>query len=498
MRAQLMLLAVWCGVAVSVCTPPSAFGTCPVFPVDHIWNTPVDKLPVAPSSSMWVNTIGATSPLFPDFGSGTYNGGPIGIPYVTVPGTQTAYAATFTYADESDPGPYAIPLNAPIEGGSTSTGDRHVIAVDKDNCLLYEMFNAYPQASSWRADAGAIFNLLSYALRPPTWTSADAAGLPIFPGLVRYDEILAGEIRHAIRFTVPQTQRAYVWPARHYASSLTDPRYPPMGARFRLRANFNIASYSPTNQIILQALKTYGMILADNGSAWFISGAPDARWDNTDLRNLRNVKGADFEAVDVAPLMIDPHSGQARQGTGYVTVTPAAASVIVQTTTQFNATVYNNADQTVTWDVNGTVGGTATVGWIDATGRYTAPAVVPALATVAIHATSHAVPAAVGVATVTITPPSPPVSVTISPTRATVRINRTKQFTATVQNTAKTAVTWRVNGVPGGNSTVGTISGSGFYKAPRAVPAPATVTVIATSVVDPTKSASAAVTISRR
>jgi hypothetical protein len=263
---------------------------------------------------MWVNTIGATAPLFPDFGSGTWNGGPIGIPYVTVPGTQTKYLATFTYADESDPGPYAIPLNAPIEGGSSSTGDRHVIAVDKDNCVLYELFNAYPRKSRWRADSGAIFNLLSYALRPPTWTSADAAGLPIFPGLVRYDEILTGAIRHALRFTVPQTRRAYVWPARHYASSLTDVRYPPMGARFRLRATFNIASYSPTNQIILQALKTYGMMLADNGSAWFISGAPDARWNNTDLRNLRNVKGSDFEAVDVAPLMIDPHSGQARQG----------------------------------------------------------------------------------------------------------------------------------------------------------------------------------------
>jgi hypothetical protein len=178
---------------------------------------------------MWVNTIGATAPLFPDFGSGTWNGGPIGIPYVTVPGTQTKYLATFTYADESDPGPYAIPLNAPIEGGSSSTGDRHVIAVDKDNCVLYELFNAYPRKSRWRADSGAIFNLLSYALRPPTWTSADAAGLPIFPGLVRYDEILTGAIRHALRFTVPQTRRAYVWPARHYASSLTDVRYPPMG-----------------------------------------------------------------------------------------------------------------------------------------------------------------------------------------------------------------------------------------------------------------------------
>ena len=458
----------------------------------------MDQLPVSPNSSMWVNTIGATSPLHPDFGSGTYNGGPIGIPYVTVPGSQTKYSATFYYASESDPGPYAMPLNAPIEGGSNSTGYRHVISVDVDHCMLYEMYNAYPQTSSWTADSGAIFDLQWYALRPPTWTSADAAGLPIFPGLVRYDEILAGEIPHAIRFAVPQTQRAYVWPARHYASSLTGSRYPPMGARFRLRADFNIASYSPTNQIILQALKTYGMMLADNGSAWFISGAPDARWDNTDLHSLTNIKGSDFEAVDVSALMIDPNSGQAVQGSVYVTVTPAAASVTVNTTAQFTATVQNNADQTVTWDVNGTLGGNSAGGWISPTGLYTAPSVVPSPATVAVHATSKAVPVAVGAASVTITPPPQPVSVTISPTSATVRISKTKQFTATVQNTVNTAVTWRVNGVTGGNSTVGTISTSGLYKAPGAVPSPATVTVTAVSVVDSTKSASAAVTISRR
>src|SRR5208283_4132403 len=190
-----------------------------------------------PSSSTWVNTIGASSPLHPDFGSGLYDGAPMGIPYVTVPGTQTKYPATFTYQSESDPGPYAIPLNAPIEGGSASTGDRHVIAVDTDNCILYEIYAAYPQAASWQGGSGAIFNLLSDELRPASWTSADAAGLPIFPGLVRYDEIVAGEIRHAIRFTVPQTQKAYVWPARHYASSLTGAQYPPMGARFRLTAS---------------------------------------------------------------------------------------------------------------------------------------------------------------------------------------------------------------------------------------------------------------------
>lgn len=498
MRARLTLLAMFFGIVVSAFAQPSAFGSCPVFPVDHIWHTPVDQLPVSPSSSMWVNTIGATSPLHPDFGSGTYNGGPIGIPYVTVFGTKTTYPATFYYASESDPGPYAIPLNAPIEGGSNSTGDRHVISVDVDNCILYEMYDAYPQTASWKAGSGAIFDLLSYALRPATWTSADAAGLPIFPGLVRYDEILAGEIRHAIRFTVPQTQRAYVWPARHEASNLTDPRYPPMGARFRLRANFNIASYSPTNQIILQALKTYGMMLADNGSAWFISGVPEARWDNTDLHSLTNVKGSDFEAVDVSALMIDPNSGQAVQGSVSVTVTPAAASVTLNTTKQFTATVQNNADQTVTWDVNGTVGGNSVVGWIGPNGLYTAPSGVPSPATVAMHATSKAVPVAVGAASVTLMPPPQPAGATISPTSATVRISKTKQFTATVQNTATTAVTWRVNGVTGGNATVGTISASGLYKAPGAVPSPATVTLTAVSVTDSTKSASTAVTIFRR
>jgi hypothetical protein len=213
-------------------------GGCDVLPVDNIWNTPVDQLPISASSSAWVTTIGTTKPVHADFGSGVYNGAPIGIPYVTVPGSQTKYPVSFTYADESDAGPYAVPLNAPIEGGAQSSGDRHALAVDTDNCVLYELYAAYPQAASWTAGAGAIFNLLSNALRPSGWTSTDAAGLPIFPGLLRYDEIMAGEIRHAIRFTVPQTQRAFLWPARHYASSLTGTQYPPMGARFRLRARF--------------------------------------------------------------------------------------------------------------------------------------------------------------------------------------------------------------------------------------------------------------------
>ncbi len=290
-----------------------AIGKCTVLPADNIWNTPVDKLPVAANSGTYINTIGPSKTLHPDFGGGLYQGALMGIPYITVPGTQTQYPVTFDYPDESDPGPYPTPLTAPIEGGTQSTGDRHVLTIDADNCVLYELYSAYPQSASWQAGSGAIFNLLSNALRPDGWTSADAAGLPIFPGLLRYDEIAAGEIRHAVRFTVPQTQRAYVWPARHYASSLTGSQYPPMGLRVRMRADFDISGFSSTNQIILRALKKYGMILADNGSAWYITGAPDDRWNNDDLHNLGAIPGSAFEVVDVSSLMIDPNSGQARQ-----------------------------------------------------------------------------------------------------------------------------------------------------------------------------------------
>lgn len=285
-------------------------GSCPVFPANNIWNMPVDQLPVSSKSATYVSTIGQATTLHPDFGT-VYAGAPNGIGFVTVPGSQTEYPATFTYSDESDPGPYAIPLNAPIEGGSASTGDRHVISIDTTNCILYEMWSAYPQVTSWQAGSGAIFDLTSNALRPAGWTSADAAGLPVFAGLVRYDEVLAGAINHAIRLTVPKTQEAYVWPARHEASNLTNSVYPPMGVRFRLRADFDISSYSAANQVILTALKKYGMMIADNGSAWYISGAPDSRWSDDDLHNLGKLTGADFEAVDVSPMMVNVNSGQA-------------------------------------------------------------------------------------------------------------------------------------------------------------------------------------------
>ncbi len=288
---------------------------CPAFPADNVWNTPVDRLPVDPNSAAYITTIGPDKGIHPDFGSGTWDGGPIGIPYNVVPGTQPKVKITFDYGDESDPGPYPIPPNPAIEGGSGSTGDRHILVLDKDNCILYETYSAYPQPDgSWQAGSGAIFDLRSNVLRPQGWTSADAAGLPILPGLVRYEEIAAGEIRHAIRFTAPQTRKAFIWPARHYASSLTASNYPPMGQRFRLKADFDTSGFSPEVQVILRALKIYGMILADNGSSWFISGVPDARWnDDLLVSELRMVKGSDFEAVNESSLMVSPDSGQAKQ-----------------------------------------------------------------------------------------------------------------------------------------------------------------------------------------
>lgn len=473
-------------------------GSCTVFPADNIWNTRIDQLPVSPNTATWVSTIGAAKPVHPDFGSGTYDGAPIGIPFVTVPGTQIKYPATFLYQSDSDTGPYAIPLTAPIEGGSASTGDRHATSIDIGNCILYEIYAAYPQAVSWKGDSGAIFNLLSNALRTASLTSADAAGLPIFAGLLRYDEVLSGEIRHALRFTVPQTRKAYLWPARHYASSLTGTQYPPMGARFRLKASFNISAFSAANQIILTALKRYGMMLADNGSAWYLSGAPDAHWDNDDLHALTTITGSNFEAVDVSPLMVNVDSGQALQSSAQVSLNPSSASVHLNGQVSFKATVTGNSNTAVTWDVNGAVGGNSTVGFIDSiSGLYTAPSVLPSPATAVVHATSSAVHSAVGSASVTITNPQP-VSVSISPTSASVATGRTRQFTASAQSGLSMATIWNVNGIVGGNNVVGKISSGGLFTAPSAVPLPSVVTVSAVSVADQPKSASAAVTIALR
>ena len=277
---------------------------CKLFPANNHWNLRVDKLPALPNSDAMVRGIGAGDNLHPDFGSGTYEGRPIGIPYTTVSKKQKRVKVSFEYDDESDRGPYPIPRNAPIEGGASADGDRHVIVVDRDRCVLYELFAAYPQdgGASWRAGSGAIFDLRSNRVRPAGWTSADAAGLPILPGLARYEEVKAGKIDHALRFTVSRTRRAYIYPARHFASSNTDPDLPAMGQRLRLKASFDTSGYPRQARVILNALKRYGMIVADNGSDWFISGAPSKGWDNDELNALKGVEGGNFEVVDTSRL----------------------------------------------------------------------------------------------------------------------------------------------------------------------------------------------------
>jgi len=291
----------------TVASGPSISGVS-IFPGDHIWNTRVDSLPVDSRSADYVSTIGSTAYLHADFGSGLYEGNPMGIPYTIVNASQQKTTVLFEYADESDTGPYPIPDNPFIEGGS----DHHMLIIERDTKILYELYAAEKQPDgSWTAGSGAVFNLSGYALRPSGWTSADAAGLAILPGLVRYDEVNTGEINHALRFTAPSSRRAYIWPARHYASSLTSPAYPPMGQRFRLKSSFNTSGYSSQAQIVLNALKKYGMILSDNGAPWYITGVPDERWNNDVLHTLHQITGSDFEAVDSSSLMMNQDSGKA-------------------------------------------------------------------------------------------------------------------------------------------------------------------------------------------
>jgi hypothetical protein len=299
-----------CFLACPAVAGPTLAG-CEIFPQDNIWNVSVSGLPVDSRSSGYISTMGENTGLHPDFGSGTWNGGPIGIPITLVDNSQVLVPVSFDYADESDLGPYPIPDDALIEGGSKADGDRHVLILNQKTCILHELFNARPTGNgSWHAGSGARFDLSANDLRPDGWTSADAAGLPILPGLVRYEELASGHLDHAIRFTAVHTRKAHLWPARHDASSLTGPSYPPMGQRFRLKASVDISGFSPMVKVLLQAMKTYGLILADNGSNWYISGVPDDRWDNDMLRELRNIKGSNFEAVDVSSLMVNPNSGK--------------------------------------------------------------------------------------------------------------------------------------------------------------------------------------------
>ena len=285
----------------------AVIANCPMFPADNFWNARVDSLPTHPQSDAWIDSIGRTESFHMDFGSGEWDGGPIGIPYNVISGSSaTKYSLSFEYSDESDAGPYLIPDNPNIEAG----GDRHILVMDTDTCTLYEIYDASFDNDQWSGGSGAIWDLNSNVLRPETWTSADAGGLPILPGLVRYDEIAAGEIKHALRFTVENTA-GYIWPARHQTD---DPQseIPPMGARFRLKADYNISGFPPEMQILLQAMKTYGIILADNGSNWFVSGTPDERWDNDMLHLLDVLLGSDFEAVDTSLLMVDVNSGETK------------------------------------------------------------------------------------------------------------------------------------------------------------------------------------------
>ncbi len=274
---------------------------CPVFPADNPWNQDVSALPVHPNSANYINSIGSSTNLHADFGGN----GEYGIPFVVVPQNQPMVGINFTaYGDESDPGPYPVPGNAPIEGGASSDGDRHVLVLQQGICKLFELYRAFPQRDgSWNADSGAVYDLFSNALRPDYWTSADAAGLPILPGLVRYDEVAAGAVTHALRFTVSRSQKGFIHPATHYASGSTDANLPPMGLRVRLKADFDVSPYNGQTRVILEGLKKYGMIVADNGSNWYITGASDTRWDDEDLNQLKRIPGNAFEAVDTGPVI---------------------------------------------------------------------------------------------------------------------------------------------------------------------------------------------------
>lgn len=285
--------------------PNASLGGRRPFPADNPWNRDVSKDPVDPNSAALIASVGLEKNLHPDFGT-VWQGAPNGIPYVVVTGSQPKVPVSFDYKDESDPGPYPVPPDAPIEGGSNGTGDRHVLVLDRDHWKLYELFHAFPEngGKSWKAGSGAIFDLNSNRERPAGWTSADAAGLSVFAGLVRYDEVMEQKaIRHALRFTVRRSRKAYVPPARHFASRLTEANLPPMGMRVRLKAGYDISGFPPPAKVVLQALKTYGMLLADNGGDWFISGAPDPRWDDEQIRTLKRVKGQDLEVVKMGELV---------------------------------------------------------------------------------------------------------------------------------------------------------------------------------------------------
>ena len=310
------------------------------FPTDNAWNQNVANAPIDPNSAAIINFIGASDPLHPDFGSGEYNGSSIGIPYIVVDSQQAPVAINFTaYGDESDPGPMPVPANAPIEGyPNPGSGDRHVLVVDNSTCWLYELYSSYPQTDgSWNVASAAVWDLLADEQRPLTWTSADAAGLSIFAGLARYDEVASGEIKHALRFTLQNSRAAFVPPASHWAATSTNANAAPMGMRLRLKAGFDISQFSAANQVILKALQQYGMIMADNGSNMYISGAPDDRWNNDDLHNLDEVTASDFEVVEMSPIYTQSNL-------------PTGAAPVISSFTASTNSVAAGTQVTLTWN----------------------------------------------------------------------------------------------------------------------------------------------------
>ena len=313
------------------------------FPADNAWNQNIASAPVDPNSAAIINFIGANDPLHPDFGSGEYNGSSIGIPYIVVDSQQTPIAINFTaYGDESDPGPMPVPANAPIEGyPNPGSGDRHVLVVDNSTCWLYELYSSYPQTDgSWNVASAAVWDLLADEQRPLTWTSADAAGLSIFAGLARYDEVASGEIKHALRFTLQNSRAAFVPPASHWAATSTNANAAPMGMRLRLKASFDVSKFSAANQVILKALQQYGMIMADNGSNMYISGAPDERWNNDDLHSLDQVTASDFEVVQMNPIYTQPNL-------------PTGAAPVISSFTASANNVVAGTEVTLSWNAVG-------------------------------------------------------------------------------------------------------------------------------------------------
>ena len=312
------------------------------FPADNAWNQDVSTAPVDPNSANYINFIGTTTPLHPDFGAGLYANQTIGIPYIVVSGSPFVNIKFTAYGDESDPGPMPVPKNAPIEGyPNPGNGDRHVLVLDRDNCWLYELYSSYLQTNgSWKAGSGAVWDLLNDEQRPYTWTSADAAGLPVFPGLVRYDEVASGAIHHAVRFTVQSSQAAFTPPASHWASNSTSTNAAVMGMRLRLKSSFDISGFPPQSKVILAALQKYGMIMADNGSSIYISGDPDNRWNNNDLGSLKSVPASAFEVIQINPLYTPAN-------------VPTGPKPVISSFTANPTTVTKGQPVTLSWSVTG-------------------------------------------------------------------------------------------------------------------------------------------------